>query len=286
MPIEFLSQFGVRSLIWITSLDDDEMEMTTRVVEELDKYFRTISLAFAYHRVRNLAEFYALLDGIAEAAREGARPMIHFDMHGNKEGLGIKPGNGDAEKTELASWEEVIPKLQTINVATRGNLCVIAGVCYALHAIRQIKIHQPCAVHILIAPEEKVYVDFLDESTVGFYQELFSIKRVEAAHENHLSEQLKVFYSEKLLLVALARYIKNDCRGQGGEERKKRLFEESMRNLPDTPENRNRVRQALEGISRPDQALVDKYAKIFLAGRACPFSIDDLMRIVEQAETS
>ena len=83
-------------------------------------------------------------------------------------------GSLDARTIDLAPWTSVVPKLQAINLAAKGNLCVVAGVCYALHAIKQIKISEPCAVHMLIAPEEVVHVGFLEDETVKFYQEVFS----------------------------------------------------------------------------------------------------------------
>ena len=284
MAVEFLSEFSINSLIWVTSLDDDEMDMTIRIVQELHAYFQSISLEFFYYRIRNIQEFYNLLDHLEERARAGGRPMIHLDMHGNKDGLAIKRGSGCDSDIEFAPWADVVPKLQAINVASRGNLCIVAGVCYALHAIREIHIDQPCAIHILVAPEEEVYVDLLDESTVDFYMELFSTGRIELAHEKHLSKQLKVFYSEKLLIVSLARYVKYCCIGEGGEERKKRLFQEGMRNRADTPENRESVRVSLEAFLQPDQALVQKYADLFLVGRPCPFSIEDVMQLVQGAD--
>jgi hypothetical protein len=281
MAMEFSSGFGANSLIWISSLHDDEMDMTNRIVSELGAFLRTMPLAFACFRVNDPDELYGLLDGIAQHAREGARPMIHLDMHGNEDGLGIKTGGGRIDDGELAPWEEVIPRLQEINLATQGNLCVVAGVCYALHAVLKIKMQEPCAMHILIAPEESVYVDFLEDSTVAFYRELFTTSQIHAAHERYLSSELKIFYSEKLLAGALVRYIKHACLGSSGEERKKRLLEESMRHLPNTPEIRENMQKILEGISQPDQALVDRHAGIFLAGRSCPFTIDDLMQLVE-----
>ena len=275
MPLEMTTGFGVSSLIWITSLVDDEMGPTKRIVDDLRIYFGSIGLAFIYYEIPTAADLYEMLDGLAERARLGARPMIHLDMHGSKEGLAI------AATGELAPWTSVVPKLQAINLATKGNLCVVAGVCYALHAIKQIKISEPCAIHMLIAPEDVVYVGFLEDETVKFYQEVFSSGHVEKAHKEHLSAQLKVFYSEKLLAVALTRYIRDSCLGKGGARRRERLLTEILSNQPNTPENRKRLRRLLKDRSKPDQALVDKYASTFLAGRPCPFKIGELLRLVE-----
>jgi hypothetical protein len=278
MPLEFTTGFGVNSLIWITSLSPDEMGTTRRIVEDLQPFFKGKGLDFLYYPVPSAADLYEKLDGLAERARLGARPMLHLDMHGSKDGLAI------AATREIATWKSLIPKFQAINVATDGNLCVVAGVCFALHAIREVKLSEPCPIHILIAPEDIVTVGFLEDATVKFYQEVFSSGQVEKAHEEHLSAQLKVFYSEKLLAVALAKYIRESCKGKGGAQRRERLLTEIMLSgQPRTPTNLKRIRKLLKEVSRPDQALVDKYARTFLAGRPCPFTIDDLLALVEGA---
>ena len=191
MPLHFETGFGVNSLIWITSLVPDEMGPTRRIVDDLTAFFHRIGLTFLFYEVPSATDLYEKLDGIAERATLGARPMLHFDMHGSKAGLGI------AATRELAPWTSVVPRLQAINVATNCNLCVVAGVCYALHAIKEVKLSEPCPVHMLIAPEELVTFGFLEDTTVKFYEEIFSSMDIEKAHQGAPPAQFEGFLQRK-----------------------------------------------------------------------------------------
>ena len=42
--------------------------------------------------------------------------------------------------------------------------------------------------------------------------------------------------------------------------------------------------QHVRDCRKPDQALVDKFAAVFLAGKPCGFTIDDVMKEVEAAQ--
>lgn len=272
---DFATDVNVSSLVWITSLPPEQMGPTRRITKDLEAFLKTIDFPFIYYEIPNAAGLYQLLTGIADRARQGARPLLHLDMHGTEDGLWI------AATDERAPWTAVVLKLQAINIATLGNLCVVAGVCHAYHAIKQIKIHEPCAMHMLIAPQDEVTFGFLEDSTVSFYREAFTSGQIDRAHREHLSDQLKVFYSERLLAVALATYIREACRGKSVRKRREHLLTEVLlRGEPRTPENLKRIRQRLKEGLKPDQALVDKYAGTFLAGRPCPYTIDDLLELV------
>lgn len=274
MPLEISTGFGVSSLVWISSLDPQQMGPSNRIIEDLTSYFATINLSFAHYQVSSAQALYALLDGIAARARLGARPLLHLDMHGSKEGLAIA-GSG-----ELAPWPQVMSRLQKINIATKGNLFVVAGVCYALHAIKSIQITEPCPVHILIAPEDLVFNGFLEDGVVNFYRGVFETGAVNAPHEDYLSAQMKVFYSEKLLAVALTKYIREDCKGKGGARRKERLLTETLSTRTNNRQNRRKLQKQIDEFLKPTPALLERYARTFLAGRPCPFTLNELLSLV------
>jgi hypothetical protein len=87
--------------------------------------------------VPTVSALYETLDHMVGCAQRGAKPILHLDMHGSKDGLAI------ADTHETAPWTLVVPRLRAINIATRGNLCVVAGVCFALHAITRVRLPEP-----------------------------------------------------------------------------------------------------------------------------------------------
>ncbi|HEX9470743.1 MAG TPA: hypothetical protein VF957_14500 [Bradyrhizobium sp.] len=44
------------------------------------------------------------------------------------------------------------------------------------------------------------------------------------------------------------------------------------------------LRKSIKNAIKPDQALVDKFAAVFLAGKPCGFTIDDVMKQVEAVQ--
>lgn len=84
-----------------------------------------------------------------------------------------------------------------------------------------------------------------------------------------------------MLFIVIALYIKQQCLGKGGAERRERLLTEVFsQGAENTPENRKRFRAMIRQGTKPTQALVDRYAQRFLMGRPCSFTIEQLLDAV------
>jgi hypothetical protein len=86
-------------------------------------------------------------------------------------------------------------------------------------------------------------------------------------------------------MIGLTRYILRYCVGKGGAERKENLLTDSVAVAkPQTQGDMRALRKSIKNAIKPDQALVDKFAAVFLAGKRCGFTIDDVMKQVEAAQ--
>lgn len=252
-----------------------ELGPTHRVLEDLQPYFLQIELPFQLIDIDSAAKLYQFL---GELSTTGRKPILHLDMHGNKDGLSI------AQSNELAPWEQVVPRFQAINVAIEGTLCVVAGVCYAFHAIKQISIIGACPVHMLIAPEDIVTNGFLEDGLVPFYKSIFEHGDITDAHAQYLGNSFRVFNADRFFVIAFVRYIKAHCRGKGAAARKERLFTEYLKEHPYANRKQRRtIRKSIKAHIKPDQETVDRWAKTFLHGRPSPFTIGELMGLVDGA---
>lgn len=211
MTIEFETEFNCNSMCWITSLEANEVAWSREIIAELEPIFGRNQLPFRHHEIDSADALLLLLDEIAEGARQGMRPMLHMYMHGNDQGL-------VTATEELVPWGAVVPRLRAINVASNGNLCLVVNACHAYNAISQVDIREPSPIHMLIAPESEVFVDFLKTATVEFYEELFYSLQINKAFEKHLSDQLRIFIDAHFFTALLARYIKSNCLGEGGQK--------------------------------------------------------------------
>jgi hypothetical protein len=276
MPLQASSGFGVNSVFWLRSLSDSDRGPTRRVLEDLEPFFNKISLPFQLRDVRTVSDLYRALDSLADAK---VKPILQLDMHGEKDGL-LLAGSG-----EIAPWDQVVPKFRAINIASGGNLCVVAGVCFAFYAIKQASITQASPVNVLIAPDREVQARILEDGLVAFYRTLFSGGEISAAFAQHLGDPFKLFHAERFFVIAVCKYILNSCKGKGAAKRREALLTGVLlAGQPATPENLRRIRKQIKKGIRPDQKMLDRYANTFLLGRPCPFPVDKLISAVEDAQ--
>lgn len=278
MPIQLNSGFSCNSVIWISSLPSAEMPPTNRMVDAMTAHSRELGFGFQHVPVSSKAKLFGLLDELAMHARDcSMKPLIHFDTHGNKDaGIYI-----DGEDT-FADWNTLAGNLQAINIHTKNNLAVVGATCFGLHAIKPISLQTAAPFFLLLAPEEKVEVGFLEDNVPNFYRGLFEFGSIDAAYSQHLSDKFKYFHCEKMLFIVIARYLKEQCKGKGGAARRERLMTEIFsQGMEKTPDNLKQVRKILKGGLRPDQSLLDRYAGRFLIGRKCSFSMADLENFIE-----
>lgn len=280
MP-KFSSTLVVNSLFWFTSLGPNEQGVTQRIQEDLRPYLDQEGLQCKIFEPRTAKELLAALGTLAEEAKKGLRPIIHFDMHGN-----LTCGISLTASGEFVPWSQLVAHLRAINVATDNNLLVVSGACFSMEAARRhITLSEACPFFILIAPVREVSSGFLEDNTVPFYRCLIEGGEVVAAHEQRLSEKIELHHSERFLAFLIANYIRDYCIGKGGRKRREQLLTKAtgaglVRNRYDL----RKVRKAVKAFTRPDQGMANrftKFASTFLIGKAPGFDIDDVMKLVK-----
>lgn len=278
MSMQFNSGFSCNSVIWVSSLPSSEMPPTNRMLDAMTAHSRELGFGFQHVPVSSRVKLWGLLDELAMHARDHSmKPLIHFDTHGNKD-AGIYLNDEDA----FADWNTLAENLQKINIHTKNNLAVVGATCFGLQAIEPISLQTEAPFFLLLAPEEKVKVGFLEDNIPNFYRALFELGSIDAAYSRHLSEKFRYFHCEKMLFIVIARYLKEQCKGKGGAARRERLITEIFsQGMQKTPDNLKRVRKMIKDGLRPDQSLLDRYAGRFLIGRQCSFSMADLESFIE-----
>jgi hypothetical protein len=139
-------------------------------------------------------------------------------------------------------------------------------------------------VFALIAAEDETNFGFLLDHTFPFYRELLDTGDLGAAFEHNLAPAMKSFNAERFLAVTFLRYIRNHCRGKGVQLRRERLMTEIfLGGRPNTKQNRRAIRKQLKQGLQPDQAVLDHYTSVFMIGKPCAFTMDDLFQMVDQS---
>jgi len=199
-------------------------------------------------------------------------------MHGSQE-RGLEIGRTG----EFIDWESVVDSLRVINTKLNNELVVLITACHGLHAILPISFEKTAPFLCLIAPEEEVKVGHIEERVPEFYRELFSSGSLAHASQK-LGKEFKYFHSAEFLFRTLSRYIKEKCKGAGGQQRREDLLTEIMETrLGEFPEKISEYRSKVKQHVAPNQELLDRYTSRFLLGKASNIKIDDLLNEIEKS---
>jgi len=232
-----------------------------------------------YIKVESSSEFFEVLEQINEQTKEGLRPILHFEAHGDKD-LGLQI----AVTGENISWSSLLIMPQKINKNTKNNLGVVMAACFGLNAIKPLQILQPCPFYFLIGADEPVEAGYIDEVMKLFYLELNQKKSLDCAM-NKIDPQFEQFHVEKFFLVTFAKYMKNYCMGAGAKQRVENL----LTGVVEKGIVHNRVtlrimRKNAKIFLRSPKRAFNEYSSRFLHGRKS-ITFEDFQQFVRQNDS-
>lgn len=274
MPVA-ASHGSVNAVLWFTSLHPDEQGVTRRVLDDLEPYLDRVHIHHQVFEITTAGQFLAILNTLAAETASGTlKPILHLDMHGSAEdGLRI------AASGEMVPWEALAESLSTINATLQNNLFVVSCACHGQRFITATRLMQTCPYYVLVAPRQEITAGFLEVAIPQFYETLFNEVDFSSAYERHLASEFGLFHSERLLFLALVKYVRAYCIGRGARERREDLMSQAVAaGLTPNPD----LRQVLRDGIAADQAIVERFADVFLAGKRPRFAFGDVMRAVRQ----
>jgi len=104
---------------------------------------------------------------ISLAERHQFIPVLHFEAHGNEDGLGCPNENG---KIESLSWDELTEPLQRLNLATCCNLIVVVAACIGFAGILALARGPRAPAVAIVGPEAPIEVGRLFEGAKEIYR--------------------------------------------------------------------------------------------------------------------
>ncbi|NIJ09340.1 hypothetical protein FHS31_002972 [Sphingomonas vulcanisoli] len=269
----------INSVVWIRSLDEDELNPSRRMIEDLIPMAAAGHFAFEEKVVTSRTELLVLLDAVASAAQAGLRPILHFDCHGSAaEGIFLKPAN------EFCDWAELTARLRIINVATANNLCCVFAACFGMWHATHLRLSQPAPWYLVIAPENEISVGVLEERTADFYREVFASANITQAYERVLKPDLDLMLCKKVFAESLTRHIAVNCIGSQGRKRREEAVTAVLRGRGISSPTREQLAQARRDVKHRFQAsqwVIDHFARTFLIGREPGIDVADLARLAD-----
>lgn len=271
--------FNVNTVYLVTSSRLGEEGVTRRLVESISDISNNGgNFNFSHARISSGEGYFQLLEEVFYEIDDGIRPIVHFDMHGSQE-RGLEIGRTG----EFIDWESVIDSLRVLNTKLNNELVVLITACHGLHTILPISFEKTAPFLCLIAPEEEIKVGHIEDKVPEFYRELFSSGSLASACQK-LGSGFSYFHSAEFLFKTLAKYIKEKCKGAGGQKRREDLLTEIMETrLGEDPGKISEYRAQVKKHVAPSQQLLDRYTSRFLMGKASGIKIDDLLAEIEKS---
>jgi hypothetical protein len=162
-----------------------------------------------YHYIRTSAELDHVLGKVAEeCAEKGRDPILHFEAHGDEQGLALADGTH-------VPWTTLTPQLATINRACRMNLMVLAMMCNGWDLTVALMPNDRSPVFMLFGPPSELSGLAIQDATQRFYSTLISTWDVNDAlssmNEGQPFEQWSIRpASAEILFCRVFRYYMQD----------------------------------------------------------------------------
>lgn len=178
------------------------------------------------------SDLIEVLEKIKNEALSGIYPMIHFECHGCKEGLGTACG-------DLVKWDEIREILIEINRSTKLNLMIVIAACNGAHLIKVSNKLDAAPFWAMIGPNVEVTAGQLQNNFGQFYESFFfdlnGDKAITILNEGatHQDRTYHFYSAAGIFSKAFREYYKNHCVGKGKKVRVEHLVSELMKN-PDT----------------------------------------------------
>lgn len=152
---------------------------------------------------------HALDQALHEVIHEGHTPLLHFECHGNPDGLEIRAAD------EFIPWGELSPRLTDLNVATRLNLFVGMSACYGAFLVSQLLPTNPAPFIACLSTKRPEYDHDLLVAFQAFYTTLLTSLSGDAARAALQSTGLAdhFYFGDALYWFKLAysRYLTTQC---------------------------------------------------------------------------
>jgi hypothetical protein len=261
------TEVGVNSLVWITSLREEEQGVTNRILEDLEPHLACLKIGFTRFEPESREHLYHFLDTLRQSAEGTFRPIIHLDVHGDAaNGLGIVASG------EAAPWADLVELFREINVATGNGLCVVSLACFGFHILDNLDITKPTPFYALVASDREIPAGDIEERAVEFYRQVFKVQDLGPVCQEVWRDSPRLWLAEKYLFELLVNYVVKTTKGKFARERRERVLTYArQQGLP--AHEMKAYRRFVKANLKPRPNLIHTYGKRFFMGRPIVFTL-------------
>lgn len=247
----------------IECLGESEIKTGQRLRDKCLNYFsKENTLGIFFSAISSRSELLERIDEILKMSIHFSGyffPLIHFDIHGTKDGFLIKTENGE----EVLAWQDLTFLLRLINIECQNNLFIFLSTCYGFHSIMDVPFNIASPFYFLIGPQKSLKTIYIDEKVPEFYKIFLNTHDLGQAI-CPIHDKFSIFNCEEIFIRSILKYFNHLCLGDPKKERISRLICQIEKKNGLDKFNFEEVKNTIENWIEPNEIVFEKFKKIFL----------------------
>ncbi len=172
-----------------------------------------VNLRIGYLEALSAAEMLGYLDDLrADIETTSRNAIVQIECHGSDDATGLILADGS-----YLGWDELKPKLEAINIASRFNLVLVLGCCYGGYFGQTTRLQERAAFCVYLGPNSSLSAGMLYDGLRAFYIGLLIERDMTAAINAMVSAVPTMPYffatAEGLFHLGFAAYIRDLASG-------------------------------------------------------------------------
>jgi len=157
-------------------LEQDQRTADPKTGELVHKFLDTENIANEFHRFASKQELLDLLELVKiESTTNQLQPFVHFDCHGNENGIGIVKTDGTEE---FMPWSEIQDSFIEIFQASKKRSVICFSSCEGFNAVKMVGKQKPCPYDHISGSFKKVGFAEAYEDYAEFYTGIANGKEI------------------------------------------------------------------------------------------------------------
>lgn len=225
-------RFGYNRIVVIESLPKRAKRTGKALYDDIisKRALQIEGLTHEYIPVETKRNLTRALQRVAEeVAKKGRMPFLHFEAHGQENGMVLQSG-------DFISWHELASFLRRINVATQHNLVISFATCFAGLIYTELDLDKQAPFFAFIGPFTEVSEHEVENGFISFFDSLLTgagmIESLIRLNEGCITEPIFRFMdAETAAFEAYERYKESISTADGFRGKVLELMGEALRDL-------------------------------------------------------
>lgn len=139
--------------------------------KKIHSFLEANEIPCEFHQYNSKEELYSLFELVkVRLSTEDIQPFIHFDCHGNSDGIGAV----HIDKTEVfISWNDILDRFIEIYRASNKRLVINMSSCEGFNATKMVAKGKPCPYDHVCGSFEKIGFEASFQAFSKFYKAIF-----------------------------------------------------------------------------------------------------------------